>query len=182
MPSPASLMSKASKGASASPFASSAAPYGLAMRFQVTVDGLDLGAWSSCTGLRVELKVTKVTSGGDYSTQQILPDHVEYSNIKLERAVDPDDSEAVKRWLEGKVTDWMNYNGTGKIYAGGTATITVLGAQGTAVMSWDLIGVYPVAWSGPSLSATDNKIAIESLELAHRGFLTSNSNSGDPSL
>jgi phage tail-like protein len=173
MPSAAQLMSKASKAASASPLSGTAPRYGLAMRFKVKVGELvDLGEWSACKGLKVELKVDKVkTVGGDYSTEQIFPDRVSYSNITLERAVHPDESPRVKQWLEDTVRQWMNYDGSGTPYAGGMATITLLGVQGTEVMHWDLRDVYPVSWSGPSLSATDNKVAIETLELAHRGFL-----------
>lgn len=40
--------------------------YGLAMRFIVTVDDLSLGSWSSCRGLKVDLKVTRVQEGGNY--------------------------------------------------------------------------------------------------------------------
>ena len=173
MPPASSLMSQASQAASASPFSNTAPPYGLAMRFQVEVDGLDLGSWSTCSSLKVELKSTKVTSGGDYSTQRILPEHVEYHNITLKRAVHPTDSKRVRTWLEQKVTQWMNWSGSGEIYPGGTAKITLLGVQGTEVMHWDLTGVYPVSWSGPELDATTNKVAIETLELAHEGFLNS---------
>jgi phage tail-like protein len=164
-----------STAASASPSMSTVPPYGLAMRFRVTVDGLDLGSWSACSSLTVNLKSTMVTSGGDYSNQRILPEKVEYPNIKLQRAVHPTESKTVKRWLKARVKDWMNWNGSGDIYAGGTAKITLLGAQGTEVMSWNLTGVYPVSWSGPSLDATQNKVAIETLELAHQGFLNSDS-------
>ena len=178
MPPASSLMSKASKAASASPFSSTTPPYGLAMRFQVTVDGLDLGSWSACSSLKVKLEAKKVTSGGDYSTQRIMPDHVEYPNITLQRAVHQTDTKTVKAWLEEKVTQWMNWSGSGDIYPGGTAKITLLGVQGTEVMHWDLTGVYPVSWSGPELAANKKDVAIETLELAHQGFLTSNSNSG----
>lgn len=175
--------SLAARGAAAKSLASrmtgatgpgSSPPYGLTMRFQVTVDGLNLGAWSACRGLQVKLESTKVTSGGDYSTERILPKQVSYSNITLERAVHPADSKTVKAWLEQKVSQWINYDGSGPPYAGGTAKITLLGVQGQEVMSWELTGVYPASWSGPSLSATDTKVAIETLELAHQGFLNSN--------
>jgi len=166
---PASLMSTA---ASASPSMSTVPPYGLAMRFRVTVAEINLGLWSGCKGLEVKLAVKKVTSGGDYSTEQILPEQVSYSNIKLQRAVHPTDSITVKNWLQEKVTQWMNWSGSGDIYPGGTATITLYGAQGTKVMEWDLTGVYPVSWSGPELEANKKDVAIETLELAHQGFLT----------
>jgi phage tail-like protein len=170
-----SLMYTASKAASASPFSTTTPPYGLAMRFRVKVEGgLDLGSWSSCKGLTVNLKAKKVTCGGDYSTQQILPEQVEYPNIKLQRAVHPVDSKTLKAWLEEKVNQWMNWSGSGDIYPGGLAKIILYGVQGTEVMHWDLIGVYPVSWSGPELEANKKEVAIETLELAHRGFLNSN--------
>jgi phage tail-like protein len=171
MPSPASLMSKASSAASAGLSPASVPPYALAMRFKVSVSGISLGSWSACKGLKVQFETTPVTSGGDYSGDRILPKQLKYSNITLERAVHPTESQTVKTWLEQAVSSWMNYNGSGDPYAGDTAKITLLGAQGQEVMSWNLIGVYPASWTGPSLSATDNKVAIETLELVHQGFL-----------
>lgn len=150
-------------------------PYGLAMRFQVSVDGLSLGSWSGCKGLKVELKTTRVNEGGNYWSERVLPEKIQYSNITLERAVHPQDSKAVQSWLEQVASRWMNYappdTSAGTPYAPGTAVITLLGANNQEVMDWTLIGVYPVSWTGPSLSATDNKVAIETLELAHEGFL-----------
>lgn len=142
-------------------------PYGLAMRFQVSVDDLQLGHWSSCKGLKVDLKVTKVQDGGNYWYQHLLPDHIEYQNITLERAVHPKESLAVQQWLRNVASTWEN----GSTYAARSATITLLGADLNPVMNWTLYNVYPVSWTGPTLSATDNKVAIESLELAHEGFL-----------
>ena len=39
------------------------------------------------------------------------------------------------------------------------------------VASWQLEGVIPVRWSGPQLSPDSPKVATETLELAHHGFL-----------
>lgn len=145
-------------------------PYGLAMRFKVVVDDCDLGGWSACRGLKVELKVTRVQEGGSYWYERLIPDQIMYSNITLQRAVHPKDSVKVLEWLRTVATKWENYSD--QAYAGkGTGTIILLGASGQTVMSWPLTGVYPVSWSGPELSATDNKVAIETLELAHQGFL-----------
>jgi phage tail-like protein len=153
-------------------------PYGLAMRFKVIVNGLDLGHWSACKGLKVELKVTRVAEGGNYWFERLLPDRITYPTITLERAVHPRDSKAVQSWLRQVAAGWMNDPGTaGPTQFGQPAQIVLFGAAGQYVMGWKLDGVYPVSWSGPSLSATDNKVAIETLELAHQGFLTS-----DPSV
>lgn len=147
-------------------------PYGLSMRFKVSVDGLSLGSWSACRGLKVELKVTRVAEGGNYWYEHILPDRVTYTPITLERAVHPQESPQVQNWLDKVASQWTNYSGD-QSYAAGTAVITLLGVTGQEVMHWTLTGVYPTSWSGPSLSATENKVAIETLELAHQGFLPS---------
>jgi phage tail-like protein len=149
-------------------------PYGLAMRFQVSVDDLDLGRWSACRGLHVELQVTRLKEGGNHWYEHLLPDRITYKNITLERAVHPQDSPAVQGWLQQVATDWQNDSADGQSYKAQTATITLLGANGQPVMDWTLSDVYPVSWTGPTLSATDNKVAIETLELAHQGFLGSN--------
>ena len=44
-------------------------------------------------------------------------------------------------------------------------------ASGSSVAEWVLMGVFPVRWTGPSLDVNGNQMAIETLELAHNGFL-----------
>jgi phage tail-like protein len=141
------------------------------MRFHVKVGGIDLGHWSACKNLKVELKVSRSREGGNYWYERLQPTCISYANIALERAVHPADSRALQAWLAQVASRWMNYDGTGEPYAAQTATITLFGAAGQQVMDWELSGVYPVSWSGPALGAMDNKVAIETLELAHEGFL-----------
>ncbi len=40
------------------------------------------------------------------------------------------------------------------------------------VSTWELRQVIPVKWSVSAFEATSSKVAIETLELAHLGFLT----------
>jgi phage tail-like protein len=139
------------------------------MRFTVQVDGLSLGHWSACKGLKVEFKVTKQKSGGDYGTEYILPDRISYSPITLERAMHTDDSAAVRQWLQQVSDDWTTADGSE--VPGRTATIQLHDVNGNIVASWTLQNVYPSSWSGPSLSGSENKVAIETLVLEHEGFL-----------
>jgi phage tail-like protein len=46
-------------------------------------------------------------------------------------------------------------------------------AGGEEVASWNLTGVYPSKWTGPSLDANGKAVATETLELVHNGFLGS---------
>jgi hypothetical protein len=43
--------------------------------------------------------------------------------------------------------------------------------DGTIVARWGLLGVVPVRWSGPSLNLDSPKVATETIEIAHHGFL-----------
>ena len=141
---------------------------GLTTRFRVTVDGVDLGGWAKCSGLAVEFKTLRVKEGGNYESQPILADHIEYPNIQLVRAMNAADSNRVQAWLRGKVSDWVNADSSG---GGGTAEITLYDAKVKPVASWSLRNVYPAKWDGPELSAETFGIAVEKLTLVHEGFL-----------
>ena len=50
------------------------APRGLAARFQVTIDGQNLGAWSSCTGLEVDFQHESYEELGNNQFVHFLPE------------------------------------------------------------------------------------------------------------
>ncbi|HLI38338.1 MAG TPA: phage tail protein [Streptosporangiaceae bacterium] len=145
--------------------------YGMAMRFSVTIDGLDLGHWSFCDGLKVEFKTDRVTDGGHYDHQAILPVTVAYGSITLKRAMIQPDSDKVKEWLSKVARQWVGDDALANPYKAGTATIKLLDVCGRKVQEWVLREVYPVSWSGPTLSAEQSKVAIETLVIEHEGFL-----------
>jgi len=43
--------------------------------------------------------------------------------------------------------------------------------DGVVVATWGLIDVVPVRWTGPSLNPDSPKVATETVEIAHHGFL-----------
>ena len=54
----------------------------------------------------------------------------------------------------------------------GKATVTVhlLNEKRESVAAWKLVKAWPVKWVGPSLAASKNETAVETLELAHEGI------------
>lgn len=149
---------------------SDSARLGMAMRFRVTVDGINLGSWATCAGLSVEFKNKKYTDGGNYEHSVILPDRINYKAVTLKRAMSQADSALVQRWLGQVVNGWYNAYSP-KDYGSHTAVIELFDAMAGAVASWTLRNVYPTRWSGPDLDAAGSKVAIETLELEHEGFL-----------
>src|SRR3954447_1272208 len=91
------------------------AQYGLVMRFEVIVDGIDLGAWASCDGLKVDFGLKEIKVGGNNEYKVYLPDRVNYPHLVLKRAMTASDS--------GKVMDWLR--SMVDATEGGTATITL---------------------------------------------------------
>ena len=149
---------------------SAAASLGLAMRFRVSVDGINLGSWASCAGLSVEFKNKRVNEGGNYEYSVILPERLEYRAITLRRAMTSKDSAIVQRWLTSVVSGWYNA-GSPRSYAARTAQIELLDVGQQNVATWTLRNVFPSRWVGPDLDATGSRVAVESLELVHEGFL-----------
>jgi phage tail-like protein len=86
---------------------------------------------------------------------------LKYPNIKLSRPITKD-TEKVAKWFSSVAT------GVGHK----TASITALTLDGTVVARWGLVDVVPVRWTGPSLSPDSPKVATETVEIAHHGFLS----------
>jgi phage tail-like protein len=143
---------------------------GLSNRFRVTVGGVDLGNWATCQGLNVTFNPVALDAGGDYGYMHILPGQVKYGNVKITRAMSAKESQSLQKWLSGQVDSLMSIEGN-VAYEDGTATITLLDAHGGDVVHWTLRGVHPNSWTGPSFDANSSKIAMETLELVHEGFL-----------
>jgi len=135
--------------------------FGLVMRFEVDVYGIDLGSWASCDGLRIDFGLKEITSGGNNEFKVYLPDRIFYPKLVLKRAMNAADSAKLMTWLRSMV-DAMQ---------GDTATITLKDSHNEKVAEWTCANVRPFAWKGPTLNATGKEVAVEMLELVHEGFL-----------
>jgi len=134
--------------------------WGLTCRFKVSIDQRDLGGWESCKGLSVNFNLTEIREGGTNDHSYWLPDQIKYDKITLTRAMTKSASRSVQNWLSHHVDKSK----------GSTASITLLDARGEDVQTWTLQNVLPMSWQGPSLTAQDSKVAIETLVLVHEGF------------
>lgn len=129
--------------------------------FEVRVDGQDLGAFSTCEGIGAEYEVFEVMEGGENSYVHKLPGRMKYTTIKLSRPVDANTTK-IAQWFQSLKNQPKRSNGSITVYDGNKKTIA----------SWSLEGIYPIRWTGPSLSSEGNQVAKETLELAHNGFMS----------
>jgi len=132
----------------------------LSVCFSVKIDDEELGSFNSCDGLGCEVVIEQREEGGNNGFVWQLPTRIKYGTVKLTRPVGKDSA---------KLTAWLASFATGVTRQ--TATISARGSNDEVVASWSLDGVIPVRWSGPQLSLDSPKVAIETVELAHHGFL-----------
>jgi phage tail-like protein len=128
--------------------------------FKLSVAHDSLGYFNTCEGLGLEVVIEQREEGGNNGFVWQLPTRIKYPNIKLSRAVGKDSA---------KLTAWLCSFANGVERQ--TATITAMTGGGKEVATWTLDGVVPVRWSGPSLNPESPKVATETVELAHHGFI-----------
>jgi phage tail-like protein len=132
---------------------------GLSIYFSVEVDGFDIGSWTTCSGLGLEIETE---NRGDTAMSFVvhhLPGQIKYTNLVLGRPVSPDTA---------KVLAWINAFHILPVPT--AAQVTAMDSMRGTVMSWQLLGVTPVRWTGPSFDAAQLQIAHEQLELAYQAF------------
>ena len=139
-------------------------PY-TALNFQVVITGvLDdgksiRGSFAEVSGLEVEVSVIEYRNGSEDTTVRKLPGLRKFTNITLKRGVIGDLTlwTWIKSVLDGQV-----------LRADGT--ITLLDESGQPVMRWKFRRGWPCKWTGPTLNAAKNEVAIETLEICHEGL------------
>jgi phage tail-like protein len=129
----------------------------LSLTYKCTIDGLiSLGTWTKIEGLGFSFQVTEYREGGVNTYMKKIIGPARYENVRLSRPVDSD-SELIYIWLMANLIKIVPQ----------TMAITALNSAGDEVTTWNLAGVVPVKWSGPSLDINGNQIAMETLELAY---------------
>src|ERR1700712_4458676 len=120
--------------------------------FKVSIDDDALGLFSSCEGLGAEIVIEQREEGGNNGFVWQLPTRVKYSNVKLTRPVGRDSA---------KLTAWLSSFASGAPRQ--PAPISAMTADRTIVATWNLDGVTPVRWTGPSLNPDSPKVATETV-------------------
>lgn len=133
----------------------------LGYNFAVEIEGLVAGGFSEVTGLEVELEVQEYREGGVNGFMHKRAGPARYaSNLVLKRGMS--DNKVLWNWYWDVVQGVVNRK---------NVSILLLDQGGDEKLRWNFEQAYPVKWSGPDLRATANEVAIESLELAHKGLM-----------
>jgi phage tail-like protein len=134
-------------------------PYG-GYNFRVEIDGITRAGFKNCSGLEVSQNASTYREGTDKSLgMRKLPGLVSSSDVTLARGITSD----------AELWQWR------KKLASGTAdrrnmSIILVDDAGKDVIRWNLRNCWPTKWTGPSLDATADQIAIETLVITHEGL------------
>lgn len=139
-------------------------PYS-ALHFHVVINGVFddgatvQGSFAEVSGLDVEVEPIEYRNGSEDMTVRKVPGLKKFSNITLKRGVIGD--LAFWKWITS-VLDGRVLRADG--------TIVLLDENRQAVMTWRFRRGWPCRWTGPTLDARANEVAMETLEICHEGL------------
>ena len=118
-----------------------------------------LGGFQEARGLGADLEVTAYSEGGvnDYVHQ--LPVRHSWTRISLRRGLTI--GRGLWEWYEAGLTQSLGARRDG--------SVILLSPAGIPMCAWEFNGGLAAKWTGPDFNATQNAIAIESVEIAHQG-------------
>jgi phage tail-like protein len=132
--------------------------------FTVSWGGNNVG-FSEVSGLTQETQIIEYRDGSspDYHTVK-MPGLRKVSNITMKRGVSQGDNDFFA-WL-----NTVNLNTIDRR----DLTISLLNEKHEPVITWSIQQAWPVKVEGPSLKASGNEVAVESIEIAHEGLTLEN--------
>src|SRR5215204_1782080 len=133
-----------------------------ACRFYVEIgnrEGSPIQAvFTEVSGLQIEMQVMEYEEGGTNNFIHRLPGRLKVGNVTLKRGLTK--SNEFLKWCMGvRVQSVERRN----------VTVVMYDVGGKPVVRWNFTGAYPVKWVGPQFTADSSGMAIESVELAHKG-------------
>lgn len=124
-----------------------------------SVDVVVAGGFTECSGLEGTLEIEEYSEGGENSFVHKFPKRMTYPNLVLKRGLGF--SQELWRWHYDYVI------GKGQRV---DVLITQHDESQKPVRSWAFKEGLPLKWTGPTFNATQNAVAIETLEIAHHGW------------
>ncbi|WP_233218819.1 phage tail protein [Deinococcus arcticus] len=129
-------------------------------RYHVAIDGLEHAAFNEVSGLQIETETMDFIEGGVNDRVLRLPVRSKMGNITLKRGVVS--GQQLLEWYLSVVGGYLDVR---------NVTIIVYQPNGSVLVRFELLQAYPVKWSGPQFAGSGDAVAVETLELAHAGFL-----------
>lgn|SRR5262249_53221158 len=127
--------------------------------FLVEIEGILAGGFSECSGLAVETEFADYREGGRNDFMHRFAGPTKHPPLILKHGLTLIDG--LWAWHQDVVQGTIRRR---------NGTIYLLDKKRIPVTWWDFKEALPVKWTGPDLRADSGSVAIESVELTHRGL------------
>lgn len=133
--------------------------------FEVTVNGISddgravSGSFSEASGVEVTIDPIEYRHGTDDITPRKIPGLKKFTNITLKKGITAD----LEFW------NWILRAMNGQVQRA-EGSIVLLDENKQPVMQWNFKRGWPCKWTGPGMNATNNEVAMETLEICHEGL------------
>lgn len=132
--------------------------------FQVKWDDTEL-AFQEVSGLDIESEAIEYRSGNSPVFSKLkMPGMIKASNITMKKGVFVKDN-AIWDWFAEIKMNTIKRK---------ALTISLLDEGGNPTMVWKVQNAFPVKVAGTDLKSEGNEVAVESIEIAHEGFVIEN--------
>ena len=111
-------------------------------------------------GLAIEVATEELAEGGENRFVQRYPGRSKYGDLVLKRGLLK--GSEVWKWAQKSIED-LDIDPR-------DVNVTLLNEQHEPLMTWHLVGAFPVKWSISDLNATANAFVVETLTLSYRYF------------
>jgi phage tail-like protein len=133
-------------------------PYG-AFRFHLEIDSIIVAGFSDVSGLSVETDIEEKPEGGVNDYVQTFVKGTKNPRLVLKHGIT--DSDALWTWHQDLVAGRIRRL---------SGRILLFDSTGAERWRWTFDDAYPVKWIGPDLKAGTGAVAVETIELVHRGL------------
>ena len=116
--------------------------------------------FQSVAGLSVDIETEEFAEGGENRFKHKFPVRTKFPNLVLKRGMVTD----------SKLIDWCRDAIESFQFDPIDLTVKLLNEEHEPLVTWNVVHAYPVKWNVSDLNAEENKIAIETIELAYNYF------------
>ena len=116
--------------------------------------------FQSVAGLSVDIETEEFAEGGENRFKHKFPVRTKFPNLVLKRGMVTD----------SKLIDWCRDAIESFQFQPIDLTVKLLNEEHEPLVTWNVVHAYPVKWNVSDLNAEENKIAIETIELAYNYF------------
>jgi len=129
-----------------------------------TQEGID-SQFQSVSGLSTDLETEAYVEGGENRFVHELPKRTKYPNLILKRGL----------IVNSDLIEWCRKGMENFEFETRDLTISLNGGEtpNSPLITWNIVGAYPVKWSVSDFNAEESKLAIETMELKYKYFTIS---------